>query len=57
MTDCVQIEALVSGESIGAVLYQKNDQDKERIIAYASRTLNQHEKNYLITEKECLAIV
>ncbi len=29
-----------SGEGIGAVLYQKDDQDKEYIIAYASRALN-----------------
>src|SRR6266542_3699750 len=46
-----------SGEGIGAVLHQKDDQGKERIIACASRALNQHEKNYPITEKECLAIV
>jgi len=44
-------------EGIGAVLHQKDDQGKERIIAYVSRALNQHEKNYPITEKECLAIV
>src|SRR6266498_470583 len=46
-----------SGKGIGAVLHQKDDQDKERIIACVSRALNQHEKNYPITEKECLAIV
>ncbi len=46
-----------SEEGIGAVLYQKDDQGKERIIACASKALNQHEKNYLITEKECLAII
>src|SRR6266542_2410138 len=46
-----------SRKGIEAILHQKDDQDKERIIAYASRTLNQHEKNYLITEKEYLAIV
>ena len=46
-----------SEEGIGAVLHQKDDQGKERIIACASRALNQHEKNYPITEKECLAIV
>ena len=46
-----------SREGIGAVLHQKDDQGKERIIAYASRALNQHEKNYPITEKECLTIV
>ncbi len=46
-----------SGESIRAVLHQKDDQDKEHIIACASRALNQHEKNYSIIEKECLAII
>src|SRR6266542_3461155 len=44
-------------EDIGAVLHQKDDQDKECIIACISRVLNQHEKNYLIIEKECLAII
>ncbi len=47
----------VSGEDIGAVLYQKDDQDKERIIAYVSRAFNQYKKNYPIIEKECLAII
>ncbi len=46
-----------SEEGIGAVLHQKDDQGKERIIACASRVLNQYEKNYPITKKECLAIV
>ncbi len=46
-----------SGEDIGAVLYQKDDQDKEHIIACTSRTLNQYERNYPIIEKECLVIV
>ena len=46
-----------SEEGIGAVLHQKDDQSKERIIAYVSRVLNQYEKNYSIIEKECLAIV
>ena len=44
-------------KGIEAVLYQKDDQGKECIIACVSRALNQYEKNYPITEKECLAIV
>ncbi len=47
----------VSREGIGAVLYQKDNQGKERMIVCTSRALNQYEKNYPITEKECLAIV
>jgi len=45
------------GKGIGAVLHQKDNQGKECIITCASRALNQHEKNYPIIEKECLAIV
>jgi hypothetical protein len=41
-----------SDYAIGAVLQQDNHP-----VCYASRTLNDHEKNYSITEKELLAIV
>ena len=45
-----------SGIGLGAVLSQKQDR-KERIISYASRSLNNAEKNYIITDQECLAVV
>ena len=38
------------------VLSQIQDGD-ERVIAYASRTLNSSEKNYCVTRKEMLAVV
>ncbi|GFW62200.1 retrovirus-related Pol polyprotein from transposon gypsy [Trichonephila clavipes] len=37
---------------IGAVLNQKH-----RPIAFASRTLNKAERNYTVTERECLAVI
>src|SRR6266540_3038122 len=47
----------VSGRGVEAVLYQKGEDERERIITCASRTYNKHEKKYLITEQECLAVV
>ncbi len=40
----------VSGGDVEAVLHQKEDDERERIIVYASRTYNEHEKKYPITE-------
>ena len=46
-----------SGGGVGAILHQKGEDRRERIIACASRTYNKHEKKYPITEQECLAVV
>ncbi|KAI5151321.1 hypothetical protein ENBRE01_2056 [Enteropsectra breve] len=42
--------------AIGGVLTQKNEDNEEAVI-WISRPLNSAEKNYTVTEKECLAIV
>ena len=43
--------------ALGAILSQLGEDKKEHVIAYASRTLNIHERKYSITELECLAVV
>ncbi len=42
---------------LGVVLMQENDQGKDRVICYEAKTLLLAEKNYLITEKEYLAVM
>ena len=51
------LETDASGACLGAVLAQKQEYGTVRPIAYASRSLQQHEKNYGITELEGLGVV
>lgn len=45
-----------SFEAIGAVLSQIDENNQERVIAYASRGLTPFEKGYCVTRKELLAL-
>ena len=44
-----------SNFGIGAVLSQIQD-ERERVVSYASRSLNKAERNYCVTDKELLAV-
>ena len=55
-TDDFILDTDACDHTIGAVLSQVQD-GMERVIAYASRTLDKREMNYCITRKELLAIV
>ena len=46
-----------SGEGVRAVLHQKRDNKREKLIACTSRAFNKYEKKYPIMEQECLAII
>ncbi|KAM8707995.1 hypothetical protein ACLKA7_015032 [Drosophila subpalustris] len=49
------IQCDASHFGVGAVLFQLDDEQQERPIAFFSAKLNKHQINYTVTEKECLA--
>ena len=51
------LETDASGLGLGAVLMQEQDDGTMKPLAYASRTLQQHEENYGATEMEALGVV
>lgn len=50
----VQCDA--SNTGVGGVLTQNID-GGEKVVAYASRSLSRSERNYSVTERECLAVI
>ena len=51
-----QLHTDVSELGLGGVLYQKDDQGNQRVIAYASQSLTQTERNYPAHKLEFLAL-
>lgn len=46
-----------SDTSLGAELYQEDEEENHLVISFASRILTNSEKNYSVTEKELLSVV
>ncbi|OQV16273.1 putative Retrovirus-related Pol polyprotein [Hypsibius exemplaris] len=53
----VEIHPDASAYAMGVVLVQRDDQNRERVIAYGSASMNAAQRNYSTTQRECLAIV
>lgn len=51
------IQCDASKLGVGGVLYQVDDEGNERPIAYMSQKLNSAQRNYSVTELECLAVM
>lgn len=52
---CINTDASNSG--LGVSVYQKKEDEIERVLAYARQTLSKFKKNYTILEIECLAVI
>ena len=52
-----RLDTDASGDGLGAMLSQEQDDGTSRPIDYASRSLQPHEKNYGVTELEALGVV
>ena len=52
-----KLEVDASAFALGSILYQRDDNNKRRAVAYHSKALNQAKRNYSIGDREFLAII
>jgi hypothetical protein len=52
-----ELEVDASAFALGSILYQRDDNNKRRAVAYHSKALNAAERNYSIRDREFLAII
>jgi hypothetical protein len=52
-----ELEVDASAFALGSILYQRDDNNKQRAVAYHSKALNAAERNYSIGDREFLAII
>lgn len=51
------IQCDASSCGVGGVLFQKDEDNNERVLYYHSQKLNSAQRNYTVTELECLAAI
>ena len=51
------IDCDASNNAIGKVLSQKDERDEEHLVYYHSRLLSPTERNYSMTDRECLTVI
>ena len=56
-TRAFKIQCDASGVALGSVLTKENETGEEHPIVYLSKTLDKHELNYTVSEKELLAVI
>ncbi len=51
------VDTDASSYGLGCTLFQTQEDGERRPIGFWSRSLNEHERNYSTTERECLAVI
>ena len=47
----------VSGKGLGAILEQEQEDGQLHPVAYASRSINKYDKQYVVTELKALGVI